>query len=218
VAASIASGAANVNRPHEGRSHDVQRHVQGLVVDSRIERSQALREALGRILDTVADIGLDIPVFLVAPAENLAREQEGLMADVVRGLIYPEEDAPDFVARYINRHFEAYIEQLKTPFFGRIVEFNESSSEMWTCPGHNGGMFYRRSPVGRVFYEYLGETVFRTDRRDRPDVAEDARYAWSSDSWLLYRGATSGSTSKIIVRTDRSLAAANRSASSVTRI
>ena len=34
---------------------------------------------------------------------------------------------------------------------------------MWTCPGHNGGMFYRRSPVGRVFHEYLGETVFRTD-------------------------------------------------------
>jgi hypothetical protein len=67
------------------------------------------------------------------------------------------------VARYVNRHFEAYIEGLKTPFFGRIVEFNESSSEMWTCPGHNGGTFYRRSPVGRVFYEYLGETVFRTD-------------------------------------------------------
>ena len=116
-----------------------------------------------RVLDTVTDIGLEIPVFLVAPAENLAREQEGLLADVVRGLIYPEEDAPDFVARYINRHFEAYIEQLKTPFFGRIIEFTESANEMWTCPGHNGGMFYRRSPVGRVFYEYLGETVFRTD-------------------------------------------------------
>jgi ornithine decarboxylase len=184
-----------------------------LVVDSRIERSQCLREAFQaivghlrddhhlrtdvvgatrdavmrlrndasvaclllewggktggidgkRVLDTVHDVGLEIPVFLVAPTENLAREQEGLLADVVRGLIYPEEDAPDFVARYINRHFEAYIEQLKTPFFGRIVEFNESPSEMWTCPGHNGGMFYRRSPVGRVFYEYLGETVFRTD-------------------------------------------------------
>jgi len=116
-----------------------------------------------RVLDTVTDIGLEIPVFLVAPAENLACEQDGLLADAVRGLIYPEEDAPDFVARYVNRHFEAYIEQLKTPFFGRVIEFNESSSEMWTCPGHNGGMFYRRSPVGRVFYEYLGETVFRTD-------------------------------------------------------
>jgi ornithine decarboxylase len=116
-----------------------------------------------RVLDTVADVGLEIPVFLLAPAENLAREQAGLLRDEGRGLIYPEEDAPDFVARYVNRHFEAYIERLKTPFFGRIIEFNESGSEMWTCPGHNGGMFYRRSPVGRVFYEYLGETVFRTD-------------------------------------------------------
>ncbi|MBV8557041.1 MAG: hypothetical protein JO116_15875, partial [Planctomycetaceae bacterium] len=185
-----------------------------LVVDSRIEQSQGLRDAFGRILghlredhhlrtdivgttqdailrlradasvaclllewgagkdggidgkrvlDTIEDIGLEIPVFLVAPADSLAREQHGLLRNVVRGLIFPEEDTPDFVARYVNRHFEAYIEQLKTPFFGRIIEFNESASEMWTCPGHNGGMFYRRSPVGRVFYEYLGETVFRTD-------------------------------------------------------
>ncbi len=116
-----------------------------------------------RVLDTVEDIGLEIPVFLVAPTENLAREQRGLLADAVCGLIYPEEDTPDFVASYINRHFEAYIEKLKPPFFGRVIEFSESSSEMWTCPGHNGGMFYRRSPVGHVFYEYLGEPLFRSD-------------------------------------------------------
>ena len=184
-----------------------------LVVDSRIERFQSLRDSLGRILghlrddhhlrtdvlgttrdavirlrndasvaclllewggktggidgqqvvEALEDTGLEIPVFLLAPRDDLEHEQHGLLVDVVRGLIYPEEDAPDFVAKYINRHFEAYIEQLKTPFFGRIIEFNEASNEMWTCPGHNGGMFYRRSPVGRVFYEYLGETVFRTD-------------------------------------------------------
>jgi ornithine decarboxylase len=184
-----------------------------LVVDSRIERSQSLRDALGRILghlredhhlrtdvlgttrdavvrlrndasvaclllewggktggidgqrvvEALEDTGLEIPVFLLAPGDDLGREQHGLLVDAVRGLIYPEEDAPDCVAKYINLHFEAYIEQLKPPFFGRIIEFNEASNEMWTCPGHNGGMFYRRSPVGRVFYEYLGETIFRTD-------------------------------------------------------
>ena len=184
-----------------------------LVVDSRIERSQSLHDALERILghlredhylrvdvlgttrdavirlrndasvaclllewggktggidgtrvvEALKDTGLEIPVFLLAPGDDLGQEQQGLLVDAVRGLIYPEEDAPDFVAKYVNRHFEAYIEQLKTPFFGRIIDFNESSNEMWTCPGHNGGMFYRRSPVGRVFYEYLGETVFRTD-------------------------------------------------------
>lgn len=38
-----------------------------------------------------------------------------------------------------------------------------------------------------------------------------------SDSWLLCQGATSGSTSRIIVLTDNFLALANRSASPVTR-
>ena len=40
---------------------------------------------------------------------------------------------------------------------------------------------------------------------------------WSSDPWLPCQGATSGSTSKIIVLTDSSPASANRSDSAVTR-
>jgi arginine/lysine/ornithine decarboxylase len=116
-----------------------------------------------RVVDTLADIGLEAPVFLVVAADDLVRHQKGLLVDAVRGLIYPEEDTPDFVAKYINRHFEEYIEALKPPFFGRVIDFTESSNEVWTCPGHNGGMFYRKSPVGRTFYEYLGEAVFRTD-------------------------------------------------------
>jgi ornithine decarboxylase len=116
-----------------------------------------------RVVETLEDIGLEAPVFLVVARDQLERHGQGLLVGIVRGLIYPEEDTPDFVAKYINRHFEEYIEQLKPPFFGRVVNFTESSNEVWTCPGHNGGMFYRKSPVGHVFYEYLGEAVFRTD-------------------------------------------------------
>ena len=116
-----------------------------------------------RVVETLEDVGLEAPVFLLVSADDLVRHQQGLLVGTVRGLIYPEEDTPDFVARYINRHFEEYIERLKPPFFGRVIEFTESSNEVWTCPGHNGGMFYRKSPVGHVFYEYLGEAVFRTD-------------------------------------------------------
>jgi ornithine decarboxylase len=116
-----------------------------------------------RVVQTLEDVGLHIPVFLVVAADDLEQHHQGLLVGTVRGLIYPEEDTPDFVAKYINRHFEEYIEALKTPFFGRVIEFTEASNEVWTCPGHNGGMFYRKSPVGRVFYEYLGEPIFRTD-------------------------------------------------------
>jgi len=116
-----------------------------------------------RVVETLEDVGLEAPVFLVVAADELEQHRQGLLVGTVRGLIYPEEDTPDFVAKYINRHFENYIEGLKPPFFGRVIEFTESSNEVWTCPGHNGGMFYRKSPVGHIFYEYLGEAVFRTD-------------------------------------------------------
>jgi ornithine decarboxylase len=116
-----------------------------------------------RVVEVLEDVGLRVPVFLVVAADDLERHHQGLLVGVVRGLIYPEEDTPDFVAKYINRHFEEYIERLKPPFFGRVIEFTEASNEVWTCPGHNGGMFYRKSPVGHIFYEYLGEPIFRTD-------------------------------------------------------
>jgi ornithine decarboxylase len=116
-----------------------------------------------RVVDVLEDVGLQVPVFLVVAAGDLVEHHQGLLVGVVRGLIYPEEDTPDFVAKYINRHFEDYIERLKPPFFGRVIEFTEASNEVWTCPGHNGGMFYRKSPVGHIFYEYLGEPIFRAD-------------------------------------------------------
>jgi ornithine decarboxylase len=52
---------------------------------------------------------------------------------------------------------------MKTPFFGELVDYAEEGNQLWTCPGHNGGMFYSRSPIGRIFVEHLGEAVFRDD-------------------------------------------------------
>ena len=53
--------------------------------------------------------------------------------------------------------------RLKTPFFGALVDYAERGNQLWTCPGHNGGIFYNRSPIGRIFVEHLGEAVFRDD-------------------------------------------------------
>jgi len=56
-----------------------------------------------------------------------------------------------------------YAETLKTPFFGALVDYAEEGNQLWTCPGHNGGIFYSRSPIGRIFMEHLGEAIFRDD-------------------------------------------------------
>ena len=44
-----------------------------------------------------------------------------------------------------------------------MVDYAEQANQMWTCPGHNGGVFYQKSPIGRAFVEHLGEAVFRND-------------------------------------------------------
>ncbi len=56
-----------------------------------------------------------------------------------------------------------YAVHRERPFFGALVDYAEEGNQLWTCPGHNGGVFYSRSPIGRVFMEHLGEAVFRDD-------------------------------------------------------
>ncbi|CSC36250.1 ornithine decarboxylase [Vibrio cholerae] len=33
----------------------------------------------------------------------------------------------------------------------------------FACPGHQGGQFFRKHPVGRQFFDFFGETLFRSD-------------------------------------------------------
>jgi ornithine decarboxylase len=43
------------------------------------------------------------------------------------------------------------------------VDYAEEGNQLWTCPRHNGGAFYARSPIGRSFVAHLGEAIFRDD-------------------------------------------------------
>src|SRR5215813_1375973 len=83
--------------------------------------------------------------------------------DFIDGYVFLSEETPPFIAKNLISRLKQYAETLKTPFFGALVDYAEEGNQLWTCPGHNGGMFYSRSPIGRVFMEHLGEAVFRDD-------------------------------------------------------
>ena len=83
--------------------------------------------------------------------------------DYIDGYIFLAEETPEFIARNLVSRLRQYAETLKTPFFGALVDYAEEGNQLWTCPGHNGGVFYNRSPIGRIFVEHLGEAVFRDD-------------------------------------------------------
>ncbi|HVI88712.1 MAG TPA: Orn/Lys/Arg decarboxylase N-terminal domain-containing protein, partial [Dongiaceae bacterium] len=108
------------------------------------------------------DRGLEVPVFLLVRKHVLEEIPVDILGRIT-GFVFLAEDTPEFIARNLVSHLRQYAESLKTPFFGAMVDYAEQGNQVWTCPGHNGGVFYQKSPIGRVFVEHLGEAVFRND-------------------------------------------------------
>src|SRR5271166_298219 len=115
-----------------------------------------------KLLDEIRRRGLETPVFLLVHRHRLEEIDIGLLAQTT-GYVFACEDTPEFLARNLVTHLSEYANSLKTPFFGAMMDYAEQGNQVWTCPGHNGGEFFRKSPVGRVFVEHLGEAVFRAD-------------------------------------------------------
>src|SRR6478609_70601 len=73
------------------------------------------------------------------------------------------EDSPEFLARTIARSAELYLERLAPPMFKALMDYTLHASYSWHTPGHGGGVGFRKSPVGQLFYQFFGENTLRSD-------------------------------------------------------
>jgi arginine decarboxylase len=73
------------------------------------------------------------------------------------------EDSPEFLARAIARSAELYLERLPPPMFKALMDYTLHASYSWHTPGHGGGVGFRKSPVGQLFYHFFGENTLRSD-------------------------------------------------------
>jgi arginine decarboxylase len=73
------------------------------------------------------------------------------------------EDSPQFLARAIARAAELYLERLPPPMFKALMDYTLHGAYSWHTPGHGGGVGFRKSPVGQMFYEFFGENTLRSD-------------------------------------------------------
>ena len=106
----------------------------------------------------------EIPIFLMA--EPASESPVSLTVGVIREIseyIYVMEDTPEFIAGRIKAAAKRYEDRLLPPFFGELVKFSEDFEYSWHTPGHAGGTAFRKSPAGRIFHEFFGEQLFRSD-------------------------------------------------------
>ena len=106
--------------------------------------------------------GLDMPIVILVRRKRFEDIPVEVL-DFIDGYVFLAEETPEFIAKNLVSRLKQYAETLKTPFFGALVDYAEEGNQLWTCPGHNGGIFYSRSPIGRIFMEHLGEAIFRDD-------------------------------------------------------
>jgi len=104
----------------------------------------------------------EIPVFLsacpdVLPTIPLEIEK------VVSEYFWILEDTNTFIAGRIEAAARRYRNRLLPPFFNSLVEFADDFEYSWHTPGHAGGTAFLKSPSGRLFHQFFGEQLFRSD-------------------------------------------------------
>jgi arginine decarboxylase len=103
-----------------------------------------------------------LPIFLFGDE----RTAEIVPANVLRhanAFMRLFEDSPEFLARAIVRSAQLYLERLAPPMFRALMKYTLSASYSWHTPGHGGGVAFRKSPVGQLFYSFFGENTVRSD-------------------------------------------------------
>ena len=85
------------------------------------------------------------------------------MATLADEFIWLLEDTAAFVGGRVSASIERYLEALLPPFAAALARYDREREYSWAAPGHQGGVAFLKSPVGRVFFDFYGENLFRTD-------------------------------------------------------
>lgn len=120
--------------------------VAALVV-STYEREQDVKQLLK---------GLDIPVFVAGEATESA-------PTFVAGIIDTAVQTGQYYARQLDEAATKYEKNLMPAFFGLLKQYVEMGNSTFACPGHQGGQFFKKHPVGKQMFDFFGENVFRGD-------------------------------------------------------
>ncbi|MBW8905901.1 MAG: arginine/lysine/ornithine decarboxylase [Betaproteobacteria bacterium] len=103
-----------------------------------------------------------LPIFLFGD-ERTAETVPAAVLKHANAFMRLFEDSPEFLARAIAQSARNYLDRLPPPMFKALMEYTLHGAYSWHTPGHGGGVGFRKSPVGQMFYQFFGENTLRSD-------------------------------------------------------
>lgn len=136
--------------------------LHGLLVDWTLGSDTNPNRQAEEFISLVRKRNSRIPIFLMTDREESSRLSEALLLQVSE-LIWLMEDSAPFIGGRVRARVRRYSEGLLGPMASALIEFDLVHEYSWHTPGHAGGIAFQKSPAGRLFYDYFGEAMFRSD-------------------------------------------------------
>ena len=126
------------------------------------EAGAAQWELLEDVLARKRRRNVQLPIFLFGDERTAEMVPAGVLKHA-NAFMRLFEDSPEFLARAIVRAAQLYLQRLPPPMFKALMDYTLHASYSWHTPGHGGGVGFRKSPVGHLFYHFFGENTLRSD-------------------------------------------------------
>ena len=111
-----------------------------LIDGDRLEQARNLARA-------VRAIGFQTPLWGLADSHRISDLAVLSGVGEIDGYIYLGQQTPAFYAKQVVAGLIQYGMSLLPPFFGGLMAYDREANIAFDCPGHQGGQFYRKSPV-----------------------------------------------------------------------
>lgn len=113
-------------------------------------------------LEYIREHNKEVPIFIMS-SRNIASQIPTSVLDKVSDFIWLLEDTSDFISGRIQAAIKRYRQFILPPMFKALAKFAKVHEYSWHTPGHTGGTAFLKSSVGRDFFNFYGEQIFRSD-------------------------------------------------------
>ena len=115
-----------------------------------------------RVIDEIRAANKRVPIFLMS-SKNFASDIPTEVLEQVSDFIWLLEDTLDFISGRVQAAIRRYRKDILPPMFKALAKFAKVHEYSWHTPGHTGGTAFLKTAVGRDFFNFFGEQVFRSD-------------------------------------------------------
>ncbi|WP_297488461.1 Orn/Lys/Arg decarboxylase N-terminal domain-containing protein [uncultured Cetobacterium sp.] len=104
-----------------------------------------------------------VPVFLLTHKKDALEKISREVYENIEEIIWLLQENIVFLGQRIETAVNRYNDELLPPLTKAVFNYNKVAEYSWAAPGHQGGVGFTKTALGRRFFDFYDENLFRTD-------------------------------------------------------